>query len=85
MPVQSSAIAALGYDAYNEELEVEFTSGTVYRYTRVDDATWAEFMSAKSIGRFYCKAIKGLFESIKLCWACQHNAADPINCKGCQS
>jgi hypothetical protein len=34
-PVSSSVIAAIGYDEEREVLEVEFTSGTVYRYLRV--------------------------------------------------
>ena len=35
VPVDSSAITSIGYDTEEQTLEVEFSSGTVYRYLRV--------------------------------------------------
>ena len=60
-PVSSSAIAAIGYDEDREVLEVEFTSGTAYRYLRVSLDVFESFLAARSKGRFFNKRIKDAY------------------------
>jgi hypothetical protein len=61
IPVDSSAIASVGYDAATATLEVEITTGRIYQYFDVPEATHQAFMSAESIGVFYNKVIKEQF------------------------
>ena len=49
-PVSSSSIAAIGYDARSEALEVEFVSGRIYRYRGVESEVHKEFRAAPSKG-----------------------------------
>lgn len=56
--VNSSAIRSAGYDAHNHVLEVEFTSGGVYRYHNVPEAEFRSMMSAPSVGGFFHQRIK---------------------------
>jgi hypothetical protein len=60
-PVSSSVIAALGYNEDREVLEVEFTSGTVYRYLHVGIEVYEDFLAAPSKGRFFNERIKDAF------------------------
>jgi hypothetical protein len=50
--VESSAVAAVGYDPASETLEVEYRSGRVYRYASVPFAVFQDLWAAPSIGRF---------------------------------
>ena len=58
-PVQSSAIASIGYDADVETLEVEFVSGSVYRYLHVPGDVATGFATAESHGRYFDAFVKG--------------------------
>jgi hypothetical protein len=58
-PVQSSALSSIGYDAETETLEVEFTSGSVYRYLHVPSVVAAELRNAESRGRYFDAFVKG--------------------------
>jgi hypothetical protein len=51
--VTSSTIASVGYDARSLTLEVEFTSGAVYRYHGVPKRVHAELLGAESLGRYF--------------------------------
>jgi hypothetical protein len=44
-PVQSSQISSVGYDHATETLEVEFTTGAVYQYDGVGQATYTNLMT----------------------------------------
>jgi hypothetical protein len=57
-PVSSSVIAAIGYDEEREVLEVEFTSGTIYRYLRVSLDVYEDFLASRSKGTFFNERIK---------------------------
>ena len=50
-PVNSSAVAAIGYQAAEKTLEIEFVSGEVYRYFKVPEWTYKAFLKADSKGR----------------------------------
>jgi hypothetical protein len=56
--VSSSNIRSIGYDAPSSTLEVEFTSGDVYRYYGVPQHLYEQFMSASSKGSFLSERIR---------------------------
>lgn len=58
VPVESSAIASIGYDPEEETLEVEFSGGTVYRYLRVPAAVAAALYDADSRGRYFGEFVR---------------------------
>src|SRR4029077_2935963 len=57
-PVQSSAIAKVGYSKRRHVLEIEFVNGAVYRYLDVPPSTHHDLMSAESKARFYDSNIR---------------------------
>jgi len=59
--VSSSTIASVGYDERRKLLEIEFTSGAVYRYADVSREVHAGLMSADSLGFFFNSYIKGKY------------------------
>ena len=64
-PVDSSAIAAVGYDPENEILEVEFRSGTIYRFFDVPPEIHRDFLETSSKGRFFGREIRGQYDSTR--------------------
>jgi hypothetical protein len=60
-PVESSAIASVGYDASRQILELEYIDGDIYRYFEVPKALHRALLDAPSIGQFVNKEIKGAF------------------------
>lgn len=64
--IDSSNIYAIGYDAAERILEIQFRSGGVYRYYDVPQAVHREFMSSISKGRYFYNAIKGAFRYRKV-------------------
>ena len=60
-PVDSSNIASMGYNSTTKTLEVEFQSGSVYRYFQVQPKVYREFESADSLGRYLSKNIRDKF------------------------
>lgn len=48
IPVDSSNIASIGYDAEDKTLEVEFNDGGIYRYYDVPPSVHERLMSASS-------------------------------------
>lgn len=57
-PLESSSLAAAGYDAATATLEVEFRHGGVYRYFLVPQSAWRAFQAASSKGRFFVAEIR---------------------------
>ncbi|WP_241681045.1 KTSC domain-containing protein [Pseudactinotalea terrae] len=51
-------MAAVGYDAATNELEVEFIGGDVYRYSMVPPSVHRELMVADSIGAYVNREVK---------------------------
>ena len=62
-PVQSTAIAKLGYSKRRHILEIEFVNGAVYRYFDVPLSVYHDLMSAESKARFYDSNIKKQYRS----------------------
>jgi hypothetical protein len=56
--VESEALRSVGYDRRSRVLEVEFTSGTVYRYLGVPEPTHAALMQADSLGGYFSEHIR---------------------------
>ncbi len=64
-PIDSSAIASVGYSPDREELEVEFTSGNVYQYFDVPREVYEDLLQARSKGRFFGSFIRGQYDSAR--------------------
>ena len=65
-PVQSTAIAKVGYSKRRHILEIEFVNGAVYRYLEVPAAAYRNLMSAGSKAQFYDFNVKGHYRSIPI-------------------
>ena len=75
--VESSTIAAVGYDAVRKLLEVEFSSGAVYHYFGVPAGVHQSLLSASSKGTFFNRNIRGRFRYRRVpeCLVAQHAIA----------
>ena len=61
IPVESSMIQAVGYDAKTHQLEVVFNSGQTYCYDGVPQEVYDGLMEADSKGRYMQSAIIGVY------------------------
>jgi hypothetical protein len=59
--VDSSCVAAVGYDRTVEEVYVEFVDGDLYAYAQVPYVIWRAFQAAESKGRFVNTVLKPHF------------------------
>lgn len=59
--LDSTAIASAGYDAGTAVLELEFTSGEVYRYFAVPPSIHRGLHAAESAGRFFRDHIRDVY------------------------
>ncbi|TWI03774.1 KTSC domain-containing protein [Luteimonas cucumeris] len=57
-PVESDALRSVGYDPDRRILEIEFNSGTVYRYFDVPENVHTGLMTAGSHGEFFARHIR---------------------------
>lgn len=53
IPVRSSNISSIGYEASTSTLEVEFQSGSIYQYFRVPARVHESLMDARSHGSYF--------------------------------
>lgn len=56
--VSSEVLCSVGYDANARILEIEFASGSVYRYFQVPDSVFCELMTAASHGEFFANHVR---------------------------
>jgi KTSC domain len=63
-PVQSSAIAAVGYSKRLHVLEIEFVNAAIYRYLDVPPDVYRDLLAAKSRARFYDQSIRAKYRSV---------------------
>jgi hypothetical protein len=63
-PVESSALAAVGYSSQLHVLEIEFRNGAIYRYLDVPKKLYRQLLAADSKARFYDQHIRGRFRSL---------------------
>jgi hypothetical protein len=64
--VDSSNVAAVGYDEDSSTLQVEFNNGGTYQYFDVPEHLFEELREAQSIGSFLAENIKGSYRFSKL-------------------
>jgi len=63
-PVQSSAIAKVGYSKRRHILEIEFVNGAVYRYFDIPLSVHHDLRWAESKARFYDSKIRKHYRSV---------------------
>jgi hypothetical protein len=63
-PVESTAIASVGYSKRLHALEIEFRNGAIYRYLEVEPSVHRDLMNAKSKARFYDDNIRKKYRSL---------------------
>lgn len=61
-PVASSSIRSVGYDHDEDELEIEFQSGGVYRYADVSSETYEGLLGAHSHGSYFHENVRGQYD-----------------------
>ena len=66
VPVNSSNLAAIGYDEASETLEVEFRNTGLYAYYNVPPFMHERLMAAPSVGAFFNTEIKHAYPCSKL-------------------
>lgn len=59
--VSSSNINSIGYSNDAHILEIEFNSGTIYRYYDVPEHVYIELMNAGSHGSYFSQNIKNSY------------------------
>ena len=64
--VESSAIRSVGYDDDLAILEIEFTSGDVYRYHAVPPSVHRDLMDAESRGRYFVAHIRDVYPTARV-------------------
>jgi hypothetical protein len=65
-PVRSTNIKSVGYDKPSLALEVEFHTGSVYRYSNVPELVYRGLLSAPSKGRYFAARIKDRYPCVKV-------------------
>jgi hypothetical protein len=64
IPVESTALAAVGYSKKLRALEIEFRNGAIYRYFDVEPAVYDDLLNAESKARFYDQFIRHKYPSV---------------------
>ena len=63
VPVESSALATVGYSKKLRALEIEFRNHSVYRYLEVPSEVYDALLNAHSKARFYDENIRHKYRS----------------------
>ena len=63
-PVESRALAAVGYSRRLRALEVEFRRGGTYRYLEVPRSVYQQLLAADSKAGFYNRNVRGKYRSV---------------------
>ncbi len=66
VPVQSRAIASVGYDTAGNVLEIEFVEGDVYQYFLVPPSVHRELMASDSLGNFFRLHVRDRYDYRRL-------------------
>jgi len=56
--VNSSVLAAAGYDPDRRVLEARFCSGRIYHYFEVPENVFQKLLRAKSVGQYFNRSVK---------------------------
>ncbi len=60
-PVSSSNIAAIGYDAENQAVYVQFLNGSTYAYKGVPEHEFENLRTAPSVGSYLNRNFKNVY------------------------
>jgi hypothetical protein len=63
-PVESTALASVGYSKRLHALEIEFRNGAIYRYLEVAPSVYDALLNARSKARFYDENIRRKYRSL---------------------
>ena len=63
-PVESTALATVGYSKRLRALEIEFRRGGTYRYLEVPAQVHRQLLAAESKAGFYNRHVRGKYESV---------------------
>jgi hypothetical protein len=63
VPVESTALATVGYSKRLRALEIEFRNGAMYRYLDVAPDVYDALLQARSKARFYDQNIRHKYQS----------------------
>lgn len=66
IPVNSSNLKAVEYQAEGRVLEVEFTSGGLYAYTNVPEQVYLGLLSAASKGAYFHAVIRDKYPTRRI-------------------
>ena len=66
IPVQSSNLAAVGYDESSRTLEVLFCDGSTYHYFDVPESIFQQLLHAESKGKFHYRHIRHNFRYARI-------------------
>lgn len=66
VPVESRAVASVGYDREHATLEIEFIDGDVYQYFLVPASVHREFLASDSLGNYFAAHIRNRYEYRRL-------------------
>ena len=66
LDVASSNIKAIGYSAFARVLQVDFLSGSCYRYLAVEPEIFKRFIDAPSKGQFLNREIKRVYQYCRI-------------------
>ncbi len=61
VPVRSSMINSVGYDAESQTLDIEFNNGSIYSYGGVPQSEYDGLMGAQSVGKHFIQNIKNVY------------------------
>jgi KTSC domain-containing protein len=64
VPVESTALASVGYSKRLRALEIEFRNGAIYRYLEVEPEVYEALMNARSKTGFYDQNIRRKYRSL---------------------
>jgi hypothetical protein len=64
VPVESTALATVGYSKRLHVLEIEFRNGAIYRYADVAPDVFEALINARSKARFYDENIRHKYPSL---------------------
>lgn len=76
-PVVSGNLKAVGYDKASQTLDVQFSSGRIYRYSGVSPSVHQELIAAESIGSYFARNVRNKFPCVDLETLDQHEGATP--------
>lgn len=64
IPIQSTALATVGYSKRLRALEIEFRNGAIYRYFDVGPEVCEALLKANSKARFYDQNVRHKYRSL---------------------